>query len=354
MSVLVTGATGFIGGHLARRLVGMGHTVRALVRSSAPGLEREGVELVSGDLTRPETLTAAMEGVRGVFHLASLRDHWGVPLSTYRTVNTAGTCHLLAAAMQAGVERFVYCSSVGVARYPGRIDADEMLPYVEPTSQVAYHRTKMDAERLVLVAARAGALPAVVVRPVITYGPGDETGMVTRLLVRLARGRFLPVGDGRNHVDLAYVDDVVGGMVRAWERGAVGRAYILSGPRPVTMREVLIAARAALGKPGPGRVYLPTGLARLLAGWAERAWGALHRRPPVTRDAVATLTVDRGFSHARATAELGYVPQVGLEEGMRRTVDWLQGTGRIAKGGRGDVGRGRMAQEKRAVPATGD
>lgn len=332
MKMLVTGGTGFIGRHLVRRLADMGHSVRVLTRSPSAALEQKGVETVVGDMTRPETLVQAMEGVQGVFHLAALRDRWGVPLEAYRVVNTGGTCHLLALAMQKGVERFVYCSSVGVARYLGRIDADETLPYVEPTSQAAYHHTKMEAERLVLVAAQAGAVPAVVVRPVITYGPGDETGMVTRLLVSLARGRFLPVGDGRNHVDLAFVDDVVGGMVLAWERGGIGRVYILSGPRPIRMEEVLTVACSALGKPGPARFHVPAGLARLIAGCAERIWGALRRQPPVTRDALTTLTADRGFSHARARAELGYLPRVELEEGMKRTVAWLQEMGWV-KGG---------------------
>lgn len=328
MMVLVTGATGFIGGHLVRHLIEQGHTVRALVRNPAPQLEQEGVETVIGDLTRPETLAEAVRGAEAIFHLAALRDRWGVPLATYRTVNTVGTCHLLAAAMQAEVGRFVYCSSVGVARYPGRVDANETLPYAQPTSQVGYHRTKMEAERLVVVAARAGAVPAVVVRPVISYGPGDQTGMVAQLLVRLARGRFLPVGDGRNRVDLVYVEDLVEGMRLAWERGSMGRVYILSGPRPVTMREVVLAACAALGK-SPPPFHVPEVLARSLAGWAERVWGALGWRPPITRDAVATLTVDRGFSHARARAELGYNPCVTLEEGFRRTVAWLREMGQV-------------------------
>ncbi len=331
MRVLITGASGFIGGHLVQRLAETGCAVRALVRAPTPALAALGVEQVSGDLTRPASLVAPLRDVQTIFHLAALRDRWGTPAQAYRTVNVEGTQHLLAAAAQAGVERFVHCSSVGVARWPGRIDADETLPYTTPTSQVDYHQTKIEAEQAVLAAARNGMLPALVVRPVITYGPGDRTGMVTRLITLIAQGRFVTIGDGRNHVDLAYVDDVVAGMYLAAERGTVGRVYILSAPRPETMNEVLKLACAAVGKPGPKRTHVPLGLARFAAWGAEQLGLALRRQPPLTRDALATLTIDRGFSHARAQHELGYVPQVLLADGLRSTAEWLQRNGSLAE-----------------------
>jgi nucleoside-diphosphate-sugar epimerase len=326
MRILVTGATGFIGGYLSHQLVSQGHNVRALVRRFSPSLSENGIELTQGDITDPELVLKAVTGTTDIFHLAAQRDEWGTPDSAFLQVNVEGTRHLLEAASKVGVKRFVYCSSVGVARHPGNIEADEALPYVEASSQVAYHRTKTLAEQEVLEAAHSGKVQALVVRPVITYGPGDQTGMVTQLLDRLARGRFLPVGNGRNHVDLAFVDVIVTGMVLAWQRGTVGQVYILSGPRPYLMREVLEAAYRVLEKNGPGPIYVPTELANLLAGWMERMWGMMSRRPPVTRDVVATLTVDRGFSHTRANRELGYQPQVGIEEGLKRTLDWLQKT----------------------------
>jgi nucleoside-diphosphate-sugar epimerase len=329
LTILVTGATGFIGAHLACHLADKGHQVRALVRHNSLSLTGSGVELACGEITDPDALRIAVDGVEAIFHLAAQRDVWGTPDSTYHRVNVEGTRYLLNAAAQACVQRVVYCSSVGVARYPGNLNADETLPYTQPSSQVAYHRTKAQAEQAVLRAARHGTVPGVVVRPVITYGPGDRTGMITQLLDRLAHKRFVPVGNGQNHLDLAYVDDVVTGLVLAWERGTVGQVYILSGPRPVTMQEVLAAAHAALGKPGPGPIYIPTNLGRFLAGLAERVSSTLGGRPPVTRDAVATLTVDRGFSHARATRELGYQPRLELGEGLRRTAEWWSKQGNL-------------------------
>lgn len=328
MTILVTGATGFIGGHLARHLAERQHHVRALVRRDSPALASAGVELAWGDVTDLQAIRAAVKGTQTVFHLAAQRDVWGIPESTYRQVNVEGTRHLLAAAAESGVQRFLFCSSVGVARYPGNLQADETLPYVEASSQKFYHRTKAQAEREVLASARADKVPALVVRPVITYGPGDQTGMVTQLLMRLAQGRFLPVGTGSNHMDLAYIDDMVAGMMLAWEQGTIGQTYILSGPQPVTMRQVLVAAHAALGKAGPGRIHVPARPAYVLASWAEKVWATFNRRPPITRGAVATLTVDRGFSHARAGRELGYRPQVHCREGLQRTWVWLQEVGK--------------------------
>jgi dihydroflavonol-4-reductase len=331
MKALVTGATGFIGGHLAQRLIGQGYHVRALARREAPELADRGVELILGDISDAATLRAATYGVEAVFHLAAARDVWGTPEAVYQQINVEGTRQLLDAAAESGVCRFVYCSSVGVARCPGNLNADETLPYQRPTSQVSYHRTKAEAERLTLDCARSGRLPALVVRPVITYGPGDADGMVTRLIKMLSDGRFVPVGNGRNHVHLAYVDDIATGMTLALERGRVGEVYILSGPAPIQMRTLIGQICELLGKQPP-RIYIPTALARL-AGWGMEVLrlgaGRRDQAPFITRDKVATLTVDRGFSHARASGELGYRPQVDTDAGLQRTAVWLQQKGSV-------------------------
>jgi nucleoside-diphosphate-sugar epimerase len=330
MKVLVTGATGFIGGHLVQHLLARGYDVRALVRRLPPqdwGELREGagIEPTVGDITDADAVQAAVEGVDAVFHLAAARDAWGTPEAIYREVNVTGTRHLLEAADDAGVRRFVYCSSVGVARYPGNLEADETLPLREPTSQVLYHRTKAEAERMALDA------QAIVVRPVITYGPGDDRGFVTRLIALLRRGPRFWIGDGRNRVDLVYVDDLVAGMRQALERGSAGRVYILSGPAPIRVKALADKICKIVGT-HPPRTHIPASFARL-AGWgletlyktgARLGIATDGREPFITRDKIATLTVDRGFSHARATREIGYRPQVCYDEGLQRTLDWLR------------------------------
>jgi nucleoside-diphosphate-sugar epimerase len=323
-NILITGATGFIGGCLARHLVAQGHQVRALVRREAPELAMCGVELVRADIGDANALPPVLRDMDAVFHLAAVRDVWGTPETVYRQINVDATRALLAAARVAGVPRFVYCSSVGVARYAGNLAADETLPFSPPTSQVLYHCTKARAEQI------ARDAQAVVVRPVITYGPGDENGFLTRLIALLAQGRFLGIGNGRNHVDLVYVDDLVAGMVAALEKGAPGRVYILSGTAPIEVRVLVDEICTLLGRKPP-RISIPTPIA-LLAGWGmELVWkrvltplGWSAQAPFITRDKVATLTVDRGFSHARAALELGYRPQVDYNEGLKRTLDWMR------------------------------
>ncbi len=330
MKILVTGATGFIGGQLARRLSAFGHRVRALVRRDSPPLVEVGVELVRGDVTDHDSVQAAVYGMDAVFHLAAVRDVWGTPEPVYQQVNVKGTQHLLDAAAKMGVQRFIYCSSVGVARYPGNLVADETLPFCTPTSQVFYHRSKAQAEQMTLEYARMGRLLTLVVRPAITYGPGDEWGMVTRLMTMLAQGRFIPIGNGRNHVDLVYIDDLVTGMYYALEQGAMGQVYILSGTSPIRVRALIDKTCALLGRPSP-RLHVPVPIAHA-AGWGMETLYQLggrlglnldERQPLVTRDKVATLTVDRGFSHAWASQELGYDPNVGYDEGLRYTLTWL-------------------------------
>ncbi|HEY74300.1 MAG TPA: NAD-dependent epimerase/dehydratase family protein [Thermoflexia bacterium] len=319
MRVLITGATGFIGWHLARYLMMQGHRVRALVRRESPALTEAGVELARGDITDFEAVRATVDGVEAIFHLAAARDVWGTPEPVYQRVNVEGTQHLLDAAAEAGARRFVYCSSVGVARYAGNLQADETMPFSEPTSQIFYHRTKAQAERMALDAR------AVVVRPVITYGPRDGEGFVTRLITLLAQGQLVWVGNGRNHVDLVYIDDLVLGMYTALVQGTAGRVYILSGTAPIQVR-ALVDKICKLVEARPPRIRIPASCARL-AGWGmEMLYRIAHweQTPFITRDKVATLTVDRGFSHARASRELGYQPQVSYDEGLRRTLDWLQ------------------------------
>jgi len=319
MRVLITGATGFIGGHLARYLAAHGHHVRALVRRDSLSLAEDGVELARGDIADFEAVRAAMDGVEAIFHLAAARDVWGAPDAVYQRINVKGTRHLLEAAAEAGARRFVYCSSVGVARYAGNLQADETLSFSEPTSQVFYHRTKARAERMALDA------QAVVVRPVITYGPQDECGFVTRLITLLAQGQLVWVGNGRNHVDLVYIDDLVLGMYTALVQGAAGRVYILSGTVPIQVRALVDKICKLVGTRAP-RIYVPASFARL-TGWGMETFYRIARweqSPFITRDKIATLTVDRGFSHARASQELGYRPQVSYDEGLRRTLAWIQ------------------------------
>lgn len=335
MTILVTGGTGFLGGHLVRALLEGGHEVRALVRRGSDVGGLRGAELVYGDLTELGSLHQAVEGVEAVYHLAAIRDKWGTPYEAYYAVNAKGTQNLLDAA--AGrVDKFVYCSTAGVARYPGNLQADESLPYnTDGHGQYGYHHTKALAEQLTLEYARTGQVPATVVRPTTVYGPGDTWGMVTRLVTLLIRGRFALVGDGRNHLHLTYVDDVIRAFLLAGESSrSVGQVYIVAGPSLITLNN-LVAKVCALLAVQPPRWHVPVRAARA-AGWileeiyvikGKLGISALGGTPFLTRDKVDTLTVNRGFTSAKAQRELGYLPTVGYDEGLRCTIDWCQSQG---------------------------
>jgi nucleoside-diphosphate-sugar epimerase len=340
MKILVTGGTGFLGGHLVRVLLEGGHEVRALVRRGSNVGRLKGAELVYGDLTEPASLRQAMEGIEAVYHLAAIRDKWGTPYQAYYTVNVKGTQNLLDAAA-GSVDKFVYCSAAGVARYPGNLQADESLPYnTDGHGQYRYHHTKALAEKLALEYARTGQVPVTVVRPALIYGPGDTWGMMTRLVTMLAGRRFVLVGDGWNHLHLVYVDDVIRAFLLAGESPeSVGQVYIVAGPSPISFNNLVAKVCALLGV-RPPRWHIPVGVAKA-AGWmlemaytgklrmGIRAFGDI---PLVTRDKVDTLTVDRGYNIAKIQQELGYCPTVDYEEGLRLIVAWCRQQGHLQWG----------------------
>lgn len=338
MKTLITGATGFIGSNLATTLRDRGHTVQALVRPASADRLPEGITPIENDLARPANLSTALKGVQTVYHLAAVRDQWGVPYQVYHQVNVQGTRALLEAAAAQGVSRFVYCSSVGVAEYPGRLNADETLPHHWERSKHNYHHTKALAEDLVLGYARENQLATTVVRPCITYGPGDTWGMLPRMAAMLARGRYVMAGAGHNHVHLAYITDIVQGLLLAGEREqAMGQVYILAGPAPIRMADLIARLCAALQAPPP-RWRLPATPLWLAGALLEVVYTlknrlgikALGQTPFLTRSKVNTVTLDSGFSTAKARAELGYQPRVDYDEGLQRAIEWYRAHGLLS------------------------
>jgi nucleoside-diphosphate-sugar epimerase len=300
--------------------------VRVLARPASDLARLRGteVEVVRGDVLQPESLPRAVEGVQLVYHLAGMLGGMPVPDAAYRALHVDGTQHVLAAARAAGVPRLVHVSSPGVL---GPIDgppADETRPYA-PTNP--YERTKAEGERLALAFAARAPLSLTVARPEFVYGPGDTH--VLGLYRTIARGVFFYIGTGESMLHPTYVDDAVRGMILCADQGANGRVYHIAGPAPVTVRALASAIAGALGVPPP-RLSVPVWLARLAALGFEGVARVAGLRPPLSRGTVAFFTETRAFSTDRARAELGYVPQVPLPEGVRRTVAWYREQGLIA------------------------
>jgi len=321
MRVLVTGATGFTGGHLARRLRLHGDTVRVMVRNAAQvaALAAEGFDVVTGDLTVASTLPAACADMDVVYNIAALYRTAGLPDSTYRAANATGVASLIHAAAAAGVRRVVHCSTVGVHGDIEHPPANEDAP-LRPGD--IYQVTKVESETLARDAAAAAGIELVIARPTGIYGPGDRR--LLKLFGGVARGRFLLLGDGQIFYHLTYVDDLCDGFrLCATVPGAAGRTYILAGGEVTTLKE-LIAITADVAGVSPRVLRLPVWPVWMAGAACEAVCAPLGISPPLYRRRVDFFTKSRAFDISRAKAELGFAPTVSLREGIGRTLEWYR------------------------------
>jgi len=321
---LVTGATGFTGGHLAKHLVSRGYRVRGLARdpSKAADLAVMGIEIASGDLKDRRSLEGACLGADVVFHVAAVYRQAGIPASEYRAVNVEAVRSIVEAAASGGARRVVHCSTVGVHGDVEHPPANEEAP-LRPGD--VYQVTKLEGEQAAASAAATAGIELVIVRPSGIYGPGDRR--LLRLFRGVARRRWVTLGNGRIFYHLTYVDDLAEGFRLAAEvPAAAGRTYILAGPEVSTLNELveLIAREAGVRRP---RLRLPVWPFWIAGAIAEFVCVPLAIEPPIYRRRVDFFTKSRAFDTARARAELGFAPRVGLREGVRRSLEWYRGRG---------------------------
>ncbi|MCX6375002.1 MAG: NAD-dependent epimerase/dehydratase family protein [Armatimonadetes bacterium] len=322
--VLVTGATGFAGSHLTRRLLDEGQDVRILVRptSDASGLELSGAEIARGDVTDADSVRRAVDGVEVVYHLAALFRRAKFPDADYRAVNYDGTLNLLQAALDAGVRRFIHCSTVGVLGHIENPAANEETPY-NPGD--IYQVSKCEAEKAALGFHRERGLPVVVIRPAGIYGPGDLRWL--KLFRAISRRRFVMLGSGTTLIHWVYISDLIDAFRLAAESpNAVGKVYIAAGERYVTLNELVETIAKSLNVPPP-KLHIPVGPVRILSGVCEDLCRALRIEPPIFRRRVDFFIKDRAFDITKARADLGYAPKVDLPEGVSRTARWYKEQG---------------------------
>jgi nucleoside-diphosphate-sugar epimerase len=321
LNVLVTGATGFTGGHLARWLVRAGDDVRALVRrpAAAAELRLAGLDVVEGDLTDASSLARAVAGVDVVYNLAALYRTAGLADAQYRAVNAIAAGAIVEAAAAAGVRRVVHCSTVGVHGDIEHPPADEDAPF-RPGD--IYQETKLEGERLATAAAARTGVELVIARPSGIYGPGDRR--LFKLFGAVARRRFVMLGNGRIFYHLTFVDDLCAGFrLCASVAAAAGRTYILAGGEVVTLGELVTLTARIAGVPPP-RMRLPVWPVWLAAAACEAVCRPLGLEPPLYRRRVDFFTKSRAFTIDRARRELAFAPAVGLRDGIRRTLEWYR------------------------------
>ncbi len=326
--VLVTGATGFLGDALVRRLLRADVPVRALVRTQTKAalLAGRGAETIVGDLGDDDALAAAVHEVTVVFHLAGkLYEPWEPP-DEYRRTHVDGTKRLIEhARRQDRIERFVHCSTTGVFGRTGDAPADEEARF-QPTN--VYEQTKAEAELAVRAACDDG-LPAVVARPGLVYGPGDMhlAGFFRSVLQR----RFRPIGHRTVWLHPIYIDDMTDAFVRcAVYPNVIGECFNIAGPDPVSLDELAAAIAQAAGvRPGPGHIPLPA--ARALAAVGDALPPALRRSFPLTSSRLDFLTHSRVYSVTKAEKLLDFVAPTELRSGVVRTVLWYREHGYLPR-----------------------
>jgi nucleoside-diphosphate-sugar epimerase len=322
--ILVTGGNGFVGRHVVSALQDRGDQVRVLALPSedTSSLEERGITVHRGDIRRPDSLTAPMQAVDAVLHLAAMMDVWR-PMEEYRAVNVTGTENVCRAALHAGVRRLVHMSSSSVYGVALGQPADErfpLTPFPDP-----YPITKAMGDMAVQRMIVEDRLPAVIVRPDQIFGPGDRLHF-GRLADRLRAGRGVIVGSGHNALPFVYVTDVVQGLLLALDHEqAVGQAYNITSDRPLTQKQLLHAIAHELGA-SPPRLHLPY-RPLYAAGYAAERLATrtrAQRQPVVTRLGVKLFGTDNRHAIDKARRELGYRPRIALEDGVRLAAAWYR------------------------------
>jgi dihydroflavonol-4-reductase len=334
MKTLLTGATGFVGAALLRRLVAVGRDVRAFVRPNGDRSNISGIdcELAVGDLGDPESIRRAVRGCDAVFHAAADYRLWVPDPERMSRVNVQGTVELMRAAAAAGVARVVYTSSVATLKLSGDgVPADERSEAELSDMIGAYKQSKFLAEREVMRLVREERCPVVIVKPSAPFGPRDVKPTPTgRLVVEAASGRMPAYVD--TGLNVVHVDDVAEGHLLAFDKGAVGESYILGGEN-LTLRRILEMIAELTGRPPP-RIRLPhwfiMPVAHVVEGFARVTRGG---EPVITVDSARMARKMMYFSSEKAERALGYRPRPAVEA-LRDAIEWFRAHGYISEGRR--------------------
>jgi len=337
----VTGASGFIGGRIAERLLAEGRRVRVLARRPLPALEKLGAEIVPGDLDNTAALRRGCEGAGTVFHVAGRVGVWG-PAAEFFRVNVDGTRNVIEACRAAGTPRLVYTSSPSVVYHGGDLaGVNESAPLCTK-APCAYPTSKAAAERLV-ADAHSRELATVSLRPHLVWGPGDQN-VVPRVLALAKKGRLKIIGAGRNKVDVTHIANVVdahllgeqalipvAGLAEPKPGSATpatypgGKAYFITNGEPVMLWDWINELLRGTGTPEITR-HVSLRTAYLAGGLLEALWRVLPLKgePPMTRFVAKEMATDHWFDISAARRDLGYHPKVTMAGGTAELIEHLK------------------------------
>ena len=324
MKVLVTGATGFTGGALCKRLVSLGYQVRALARDEKGKhlLDSLGVEVFKLDLCEPSSLDSAVKGVDIVYHIAALYRQQGVSSEKFWKVNAESVDHLMKSSLKAGVHRVVHCSTGGVHGHVHPSPGTEDSPY-NPGDE--YQESKLAGEKIARRVMEEGKLAVTIFRPTGIYGPGDLRFL--KLFRAIQKKRFFMLGSGEVNYHLIFIDDLIDGiMLCGTQDHAIGKTYILGGREATTLNQLVRMITEELGVKSSS-VHIPL--------WPMYAAGYLCEifckpfgfEPPLYRRRIDFFKKNRAFDISKAKSELGFLPKIELKEGIHRTASWYKDNG---------------------------
>ena len=325
--VLVTGGGGFLGKAIVRRLVDRGDQVRSLARNFYPELEKMGVDQIQGDISDPDAVARACEDRTIVYHVAAKPPPWG-RYADYHQTNVVGTQNIIDSCLDQDQARLIFTSTPSVVHNGKDIEgADESMPYPKKFSG-RYAKTKAIAEQLVVKAAR-NKLKTIILRPHKIWGPGDNQ-ILTRLVARAHK--LKQIGHGNNLIDVTYIDDAADAHILAADKlkahpGLSGNIYFISQGEPVLawymVNEFLKAAGCS-----PVKKSVPFRIAWVTGALLEVIYKVLHlsKEPYITRFLVETVSQSNWFTIDAAKRDLGYTPQISIDEGLRRLEEWLKNT----------------------------
>lgn len=324
--VLVTGASGFVGSAVARIAQQKGFAVRVLMRATSPRTNVEGLDaqIVTGDMRDVASMRAALDGVRYLFHVAADYRLWAPDPHEIERANLEGAEATMRAALDAGVERIVYTSSVATLKVTGSgASVDETSPGTAEQAVGVYKRSKILAERAVERMIERDGLPAVIVNPSTPIGPRDVKPTPTgRIIVEAATGKIPAFVD--TGLNLVHVDDVAAGHFLALERGRIGERYILGGEN-LPLQQMLADIAGMVGRKAP-TIALPRWPLYPIALGAEAVARVTKREPFVTVDALRMSKNKMYFTSAKAERELGYRARP-YREGLKDAIDWFRTSG---------------------------
>lgn len=332
MNVLVTGGSGFIGTALSRRLLAAGHGVRILAlrntdaeSANVEDLVERGAVFIEGSVDDAERRREALAGAAVVHHIAAVMREADIPDSAFWDINVAATRELVAESREQGVQRFVYCSTMGVTGDTRGTRVDETAPY---RPKDIYTRTKAAAEEWLMEEVSRTGFPATAVRPADAYGPGDQR--LLKLFRMIQKGSFFYLGSGEGRRHMVYIDDLVDGMLAAQqEETALGEVFLLAGPSPIALRDLVERIARALSVPAPRR-RLPYGPVRALSVLVEAVCQPLGVQPPIYPRRVDFYAHDYEFDIGKAERMLGWRPTTDMDEGISRTVSAYRQAGLLA------------------------